>query len=258
MSNEKAPTFFTLSDLHLEIRKTFDRKMFDNVTADVLLLAGDIGKPHLPIMHEFLQFCALQFQHVVYVPGNHEYWSGQGHVVVDERLEKLCEPFENVHLLRRNVLELSDNTCVLGCTLWSLSREAVTTVHYRGDMNDYRRIKKPVVTEFGTKKHYPVLPADTSAWHKRDIDWLAAELAKRMHQKCIVVTHHAPLVQECVDNPDDYFTQFYASDQSRLINSNSQILLWAYGHTHMPRCFQFNKTCTVWSNPVGYPGEKLK
>lgn len=247
------PNIYTLSDLHTELLDVFDRNMFDGLYFDILILAGDIGQPHKEILKDFLQFCSKKCKYVVYVPGNHEFWGFKGHDEIERDIKDICNSIDHIYYLSRHVLVLPEfDVSILGCTLWSKSSDTCVS----GRIADYRRIKKRFVSEFGTEKYYPILPADTNKWHVQDLDWLTKELECRKSEACIVATHHAPLIKECLDNPDSPLTFYFASDQSSLIDANPQIILWVYGHTHQKRMFTKNK-CTIWSNPIGYPDKTV-
>ena len=90
-----------LSDLHFEYDadggEAFARSV--EVAGDVLVLAGDI----LPLQslemvrRAFGWFCA-RFRHVVYVPGNHEYYKTSP-VEADALLAACAEALPNLHVL---------------------------------------------------------------------------------------------------------------------------------------------------------------
>ncbi len=68
------------SDLHLDYRD--NREHFDAACrrarpGDALILAGDLTDP-LPLLDRALARAAAAFEHVVFVPGNHELWSRRG------------------------------------------------------------------------------------------------------------------------------------------------------------------------------------
>ena len=69
-----------VSDLHLEYASVHipnDMQILRNGTeaGQVLVLAGDICEyNHLEVLKAFIQVQSERFYHVIYVPGNHEYY----------------------------------------------------------------------------------------------------------------------------------------------------------------------------------------
>lgn len=110
-----------ISDLHLEHRDIpVQYEDFITPSADVLALLGDIGSPYDTKLEEFIGWCAQRFKYVVYIPGNHEYYSqyAEPHYLVHERLIAICQKFMNVHLLDNKTFVV-DDVVFIGSTLWS-------------------------------------------------------------------------------------------------------------------------------------------
>ena len=87
------------SDLHLEGRKGYmpERAAFDPVPSrDVLVLAGDIGT-HL-LAQEFV-LRVLEISPVIYVPGNHEYYTRRPRSEVDRDWTTLAASEPDLHYL---------------------------------------------------------------------------------------------------------------------------------------------------------------
>tara|TARA_R100001163_G_C5066416_1_gene204820 strand:+ start:2691 stop:3935 length:1245 start_codon:yes stop_codon:yes gene_type:complete len=67
-----------LSDLHLDYKKWKGREVAPEIAvgenAKFLVLAGDIGNPISKIYNDFLKNVCKIFEHVVLVPGNHEFY----------------------------------------------------------------------------------------------------------------------------------------------------------------------------------------
>src|SRR3989338_6804688 len=62
-----------LSDLHLEFHSKYP--LLPKSSAEILVLAGDIGYPSHKNWIDFLHYCKTQYKYVLYVAGNHEYYS---------------------------------------------------------------------------------------------------------------------------------------------------------------------------------------
>ena len=95
-------------------------------------------------------------------------------------------------------------------------------------------------------------PADTSAWHASELEWLRHELRAEPNIPTIVLTHHAPSMG-CLEpdiHPTEPFAQLSCSELDSLFED--PIVCWAYGHTHFPLDCRAG-TLRLVSNPAGYP-----
>jgi predicted phosphodiesterase len=70
--------FQIMSDLHIEtLSNNLCIDNFVRKSADILILAGDIGRVHkYEQLERFLKDLCPRFEIVLYVLGNHEYYSG--------------------------------------------------------------------------------------------------------------------------------------------------------------------------------------
>ena len=118
--------FQIVSDLHIEYRTTEvpDPLTLITPSADVLILAGDIGSFYqYDQLKTFLVNLCPHFKVVIYVPGNHEYYTVQGHK--PQKMNNLLQNFirmeksiDNLYILNRSSAQIED-VCIVGCTLWS-------------------------------------------------------------------------------------------------------------------------------------------
>jgi predicted phosphodiesterase len=70
-----------ISDLHTDFQK--NRQIIEQLSDtayqnDTLLVAGDIASK-IEVIQETLTVLCEKFRHIFYVPGNHEFWVGNGH-----------------------------------------------------------------------------------------------------------------------------------------------------------------------------------
>lgn len=85
-----------ISDLHTDFRKNWQlvQQLPDTLYQhDTLIVAGDIAS-HINIIKNTLELLCSKFQHVFYIPGNHEFWVGKGQFSsIDKFLHilKLCD-----------------------------------------------------------------------------------------------------------------------------------------------------------------------
>ena len=236
------------SDLHLEFQtpKSF-QTMIDPIS-DILVLAGDIGNPFKKIYLLFLQWCRLNFKHIVLIPGNHEYYRSSLKKS-RKKMKELCAD-TGVIFLDRGFLELPEYGVVLiGTTLWSnipSSKKADVLMN----INDYNYIEGFSVDI-------------NNALYKRNVEWLSETIKYHNENnpsyKIVVVTHHAP-VPEITSSPiyrGKSTNCAFASDCTSIMDGVS---VWIYGHTHYSTTFSHmlpsGKTVIITANQRGYPSEK--
>ena len=162
-----------VSDLHLEFS---DINIRNTQNADVLILGGDImiaSKVHKPEseygirFRDFLKRVSFQFPHVVYVMGNHEFYSdGRFFQSVDD-MRAACAVHGNIYLLERDCKQI-DDVMFVGGTLWTdMNKFDPLTLHaVRDMMNDYRAINND---KAGFRR---LKPADTVERHRETRDYI--------------------------------------------------------------------------------------
>lgn len=270
------PCYITMlryvSDLHLEFSKefmlidpiikqiwTFDR--IPNVSY-YLILAGDIGNPYVDTLESFLGKVSENFDHIYYVPGNHEYYNldperpkEMSRFMV--RLENICDKFKNISMLSNKSVHLPNGIKIIGTTLWS-KIDPLHETQLELSINDYAMIEfepEKILTVNDTNK----LNRQAVKFIKNEIGW-AADGEKTTTPPCIVVTHHAPLFNIPEKNQytaDPIYTnlvtsQAFHNDLWFLIDK--PIYYWIYGHTHYVSSFEYNNVKIV-TNQFGYPNE---
>jgi Icc-related predicted phosphoesterase len=244
-----------VSDLHLEFS---DINIQNQTDADVLILSGDIlviekmkleNSDQGKRFRDFLKRCSFQFPHVIYVAGNHEFYSGGDfHKGVDALRDYCATQFNNVYFLERDTKEI-DDVLFVGGTLWTdMNKMDPLTLHaVRDMMNDYRAIRND-------KKGFTALkPADTVERHRETLAYFRHILDENRDQKCVVVGHHSPSFMSCHEQYRDNFIMngAYHSSLEEFILDHPQVKLWTHGHTH--HCFDYmiGETRIV-CNPRGY------
>ncbi|TMQ12563.1 MAG: hypothetical protein E6J90_31145 [Deltaproteobacteria bacterium] len=227
-----------LSDLHFEFDRdggeAFAREV--PVAGDVLVLAGDI----VPLraadeVRRILGWFTERFPHVVFVPGNHEYYRTRP-AEADALLAGCAGVFSNLHVLNPGIVVL-EGIRFVGATLWFAgSRDEA---RYRGALNDFRLIE-----DFVPWVH------QTHAAH-------LAFLEASVRRGDVVITHHLP-------HPGSVAPQFAGSVLNRFFLAadaapcleRSGARLWIHGHTHVACDYRVGETRVV-CNPRGYPGELI-
>lgn len=245
-----------VSDLHLEFE---DINIQNQNGADVLILGGDImvaSKVHKPEsqygirFRDFLSRCSFQFPHVIYVMGNHEFYSdGRWFDSIDD-MRAACAVHPNIYMLERDSKQI-DDVLFVGGTLWTdMNKFDPLTLHaVRDMMNDYRAINHD---KAGFRR---LKPADTVERHRLTRDYIELVVRENKDKKIVVVGHHTPSFQSCHEmyKGDYLMNGAYHSDLTGIMLDNPHIKLWTHGHTH--HCFDYMVGETrVVCNPRGYDG----
>jgi len=246
-----------VSDLHLEFS---DINIQNSNNADVLILGGDIMvaskvlKPESEYgirFRDFLKRVSFQFPHVVYVAGNHEFYSDGRFFDGIEQLRMACGVHENIYFLERDT-KVIDDVVFVGGTLWTdMNKFDPLTLHaVRDMMMDYRAINND---KAGFRK---LKPADTCERHKMTLDYIKHVVDENKAKRCVVVGHHSPSFQSVAD---EYKSEYlmngaYHSSLEEVMLDRPQIKLWTHGHTHHPFDYVIGETRVV-CNPRGYHQE---
>ncbi len=231
-----------LSDLHLE----FDDYKPAFTGADVVILAGDISTKARGVRWASEVFSCP----VLYVPGNHEYYSGHFPRMLEKM--RMNSAGTNVHVLDRDAIVIS-GVRFLGATMWTdfASTGSATwgAITARTVMNDYKQIR-------AGENFRRLKPEDLAEESAKTRLWLQGQLDKPFPGKTVVITHHAPLMRSLAEYPDSgtHVDASYANDWKDLMGLE-KVTLWVHGHSHQAVDYEEAGTRIV-SNPLGYAGEK--
>ena len=257
------------SDLHLEMQNV---RIPNDAPAgvDVIVIAGDLA--HADELRSELEYISDRYElPIVFVPGNHEFYVGQGQsglrrgVEADRRRMGLITL--KSHMMSNRVYVLDDSEVVidgvrfLGSTLWTdfafdraaeaegyppdeIAAENMRFAHM--SMMDYRRIPG-------------IDAAAVLAMHRTSRDYLCRELAQEFAGPTVVVSHHVP--HPAGEPPiyrnepgNCYFTNS-AGAFGKILESVRGPDLWIYGHTHYPVDVEIGRTRLL-CNPHGYRGRE--
>jgi Icc-related predicted phosphoesterase len=238
------------SDLHLE--HFVACQTFNVGEGDVLILAGDIlcakhfktdGYLH-KVYDRFLKDCSKNFDKVLYVLGNHEFY-GYNYEGTKRKLKEHLP--HNFYILDNDTITIG-NWNFVGVTLWTDFRNENTLEMMEAEcnMNDYKVIR--------IGKNYRKLRAtDTLNFHKESKKYLLDQL-QTLTENVFVISHHAPSYQSIAEEYKNCANGAYVSDLDDLIYNHPQIKYWAHGHVHTPFDYKIGE-CRVVCNPGGYPGQ---
>jgi predicted phosphodiesterase len=228
------PTFQYISDIHLEFGAP---PPTIPPTADVLLLAGDIGDPSHPTYAAFLQRMSRDFRQVFVIAGNHEYYGPRTMAETEEHIRSVCAALPNVIFLQNESHQVLDTEIwIYGTTLWTnIPDDPAIRTRLKSSISDYRRIKG-----FTPQVSTDLFRAAIGAFHPDPT------------RQWIVLCHHQPAMELVDPKYRSYGTLnlAFASDAPAL-TAPEDVVAVVYGHTHAP--YQNGK---FYCNPVGYPGER--
>ena len=221
--------YIVLSDIHLEFGYY---KVPEFPPETIVILAGDI---HVGMRaEEFIVDLCKRFAHVIYVPGNHEFYR---HTLEEVNAFWKDVEITNFHYLYNDKI-LLDGTVILGTTLWTDvgDMDWFTVRNLKQNMTDFRVIK-----EFGIE-----------GW-KREHDIAKKFLEDNIEDGCMVVTHFMPH-ERCITERfrgDRLNPGFVTTDLDHLFDG--RVRAWIYGHTHEYNNFNIRGTELI-CNPRGYCG----
>lgn len=241
-----------VSDVHLEIPRTYEiprtldySEIVKAGEAEILVLAGDIGKLCPDTLTPFLDYTCANWKHVLYVAGNHEFYNKRAsREKTVTQLRKVAEARPNLHFLDRDIVVI-DGQRFLGCTLWS---QPITSTSF----NDFKQI----TTQDTETTRKPITARIMRQWHLTDRQWLY----ENVQAGDIVITHFMPLttkdlVQFGHDSaylPDIVNDSYFGNHEMEDLVSRARY--WISGHTH--QAFRVNVSSCIWvCNPQGYPYE---
>jgi len=225
-----------VSDIHLEFNDNRDLVMNNwKSVGDVLVLAGDIcSRAKNTRLYEFLDMIKGQHKHVIYVPGNHEYYgSNFFELQGDQGVLKQISP--DVFCINNHTLNI-EGVSFICSTMWS--GISFLAAQY---LNDYHAIKDYTFN-------------DENVIHETSVKFLNEEIQKEKEagNKIVVVTHHLPsykcISEKYQGNP---INSGFAGNEDSIMFNHPEIPYWIHGHSHDNSEIKINNT-TVCRNPLGY------
>jgi len=231
------------SDLHIEYKNDHIPNPLDYITptADILILAGDIGSLYkIEQLEGFLLKLSPHFKYIIYVPGNQEYYMFQEYKPLEmhfllDRLYKIEQDITNLYILNKSSIMIED-VCITGCTLWSDLKINIPKfiVRINGISNEIYTQK------FKTELNYI----------KKMIDH-----CNNNNLKLMVVTHYCP-TYKALGQHHKRFSSLYVTNLDYLLNQN-KIHTWVCGHIHKNFDFVTEGGTRVVGNQKGKPKDKI-
>jgi hypothetical protein len=231
-----------ISDLHFEYHDEKDIEYSSFVSneenATILILAGDIGHSGSSVVKKFLSYVSKNWEYILYVPGNHEYYNRKScKQQLFSELKYLCNTFPNVYLLDCDTITIK-NQRFLGCTLWSTPE--ASDIYF---LNDFAYIKD---------MYKPLEPCRFYKWNYSARIWLN----ENVREGDIVITHFMPIMPDRIIQLG--IKRKYPSSSTDCYYGNTgieetlfpKVKYWIFGHTHQK--FQLNiNSCMCLCNAYG-------
>ena len=241
--------FQLISDIHLEYyEKLPPIKEIITPQAPNLILAGDICFVKHCHFTPFFQKLSTMFEKIIYVLGNHEYYSNKDHrmetlISIEMLVIEKLSPFKNVYLLNKDYVKI-DNVVILGCTLWSYlsKQDFVSGMKYLPELSFVKHVNTILIH-----------PKITNRIHLRHKRWLHDMMEKFKDKKIIVVTHYVPSIKG-IDGKYSFFNKAYYSNCDELVYRAD---IWCCGHTHEQKIIHVGET-PLYINALGRPFERKK
>lgn len=249
------------SDIHQEFKsEDIIPRLFKNIKADVLILAGDICA--VADDDTFRKFIALiayhhtRYKYIFHVAGNHEYYSDSGKTpnecmdAVNRKLKALNKQFPNYIYLNCDIVTVNIDSkpyTFIGATLWTKVEKNQWTFAQES-MNDYSHIyvnRQNDIRKFNIE--------DMQKLHAKHRLFLkkAIEQTSENTIPVIMITHHKSVADTPPEKRTQY-TQMYESEMRPFLKSNVRVVIWGHTHTHYMKT---DGKITFASNPKGYPNQ---
>lgn len=254
------------SDLHLEFyseEQSYSPSFFETLIkpiegVNVLLLAGDIGYPEDTITKLFFAWCCEMWLHVIWVLGNHEYYTRKKpQIYTMAEKEQFAEDYMAVHPNLAVLINSIDDTFdhvgfrILGTTMWT--DVGIYDQQHLRRLNDFQMIRTEPSRSFQI--------TDWQLLHQLSIDFLEEQLneCEILGLQAIIVTHHLPtykMIPEQYQGSD--LNCGFAAHAEDVMN-HPAIRLWVCGHSHGQQTLLYTKPngasyqCVL--NARGYPKE---
>lgn len=227
------------SDIHLEFYKQYpkiDKK------AELLFLAGDIGKINHKNFDEFISYVNDTWERTYYVLGNHEFYHNKKtHIKLLQEYQDFFDNYSNIILVQPGKEYYYKGFRIIGSTLWSHA--------YCKYTNCFNNIKM-----FDESK-YRKCPISLNYYNSLYEDHLNL-LKQNIKDKTIILTHY-PVTQFNTSHPKFNNQSQEVKDifaNNLLDELNVKDCIFISGHTHYSFDFEYKSNRFI-SNQFGYPDE---
>jgi predicted phosphodiesterase len=235
--------FQIFSDLHLEIPLTLSRMPQIEPQSNVCCLLGDISTiPKITAYDSLLQSLSPHYQRILVVLGNHEFyhetytnarafWNNYFNDYVPNTLQ-----IHNVTLLDVDIFDVpGTNVRFIGTTLW-------TDIDPAADEDIQKHVADYKVIHLGENKQtskQKLSPDFVRNEHLSQLNWIKEqlEIAKLDQKRVVLLTHHAPTVEQTrsTEITDDRYSSAFLGEilRGKIQQNYGDIIdCVCFGHTH--------------------------
>ena len=262
-----------LSDLHLDMHfksykqtKAEVKRVFDPIfrpngieSADVLVIAGDLGHYNGESAKIIGYLKELYFNHIVCVLGNHDYYL-INRIAMDDydmnsynrasQMREMLNAIEGVYCLDGTVVEI-EGVRFGGCDSWCDGQYQLHNLnpYFTKSIEEVRRSWKYVMNDAA---YMPNLKHFDELWE------IQKPKIEATYQACdVMITHVSPSIKP-EHIPDKHYrnddtTSFFTFNGEEYVK-NTTAKVWIYGHTHTPNEYEWHGVQLI-CNQMGYPGE---
>lgn len=231
------------SDLHLEMRENNEPELHEFSPVedrDVLVLAGDIGTymKAWPFIEQ-----ELRRSPVIYVPGNHEYYSWLTREYTDEAWQDVARKTPDLHYL------VAESVTIDGVRFWGAP--------WYSDLDGRRDLGYLEVVERSVNDFSPYFN-DFGQWtverHLEEHAHQTQLLREQADLVDVVITHWPPTRDAIAPRFQDHgLNGYFVNDREDLVEDiGAQI--WVSGYVHDAYRAVVGNTLVI-GNPTGYPDE---
>ena len=216
-----------VSDLHTEFHGSNAIKFLSTLAdAEAIIIAGDLSPICMVDLH--LEYLATRYEHVIFVPGNHEFYDSDLDYGWDD-LREMDDRIDNLHILNNSDVVIG-GTRFLGATMW---------FPYSGyDPNQDGMSDFHVIGSF----------SELVGQHNNEtVDYFNSSIK----EGDVVITHHLPTTESvCQHFKNSPLNAFFVCPVDRMIYDRKPSV-WIHGHTHSS-CDYSHFGTRILCNPYGY------
>ena len=237
--------FRFVSDLHLDMWDSANGEPFPpppdfskkkGSDCDVMVIGGDLHEAEdAEKFCDALRRVTVGYDHVIFVPGNHEYYSPKQHYgmsKIDNIIRQCCRHVggDTIHTLNPGVISIGGVRFV-GATLWtpvpSQFRQWASTA-----MNDYTQIWS------NAYKYSNVTPGEIDQVHSQHRKFFADNVTSVPENRIVAVSHHIPTFRLYdgtgqVRFGPDLAPLYHCNDMDGIISAaGDKLRCWCCGHDH--------------------------
>lgn len=237
------------SDLHLDATPNQPFGTILSPRAPLLVLAGDLCPVEHPLYASFLRWCSQNWQTVLVVAGNHEYFCEnvpKTITQIDEEIRAQTRMLPNVVFLQGGEDVEIQGLRFVGATLWS---DLDPTL-----WKDPALLKKGDYTHTGVDPGRLTQPADTVRLYQNQKGRILSAI-QTSSVPVVVLTHHLPSFQLMpLEFQTSVLKSAYASPLESLMGP--KVKAWICGHSHVRKQWVGPGGTLCCLNPRGYPGQE--